>query len=82
MGMKTGVDLAKVVEAGTFISCALNRYFSQFSAEDVHGQFQLSFDALLNMPPVPELTLHSKAVMLLFIVRILDLSKRYLCLRE
>jgi hypothetical protein len=37
MGMKTGVDLAKVVEAGNFISSALDRYFSQFLAKDVLG---------------------------------------------
>jgi hypothetical protein len=43
MGMKTGVDLAKVVEAGNFISSALNRYFLQFSAKDVLGQFKFIF---------------------------------------
>jgi hypothetical protein len=43
MGMKTGVDLAKVVEAGNFISSALNRYYLQFSAKDVLGQFKFIF---------------------------------------
>jgi hypothetical protein len=43
MGMKTGVDLAKVVEAGNFISSALNRYFLQFSAKDVLCQLKFIF---------------------------------------
>jgi hypothetical protein len=43
MGMKTGVELAKVVEAGNFISSALNRYFSPFSAEDLSWSVSVIF---------------------------------------
>jgi hypothetical protein len=49
MGMKTGVDLAKVVEAGHFISSALNRYFSNFLLKLFLVSFSLYFDAFLKL---------------------------------